>query len=291
MNRFPDMAFVEDVPVGIFSSEPGSALYEQRSQLDKIKNELLKFGLSSNQAKVYIFLGKYGPKTAPEVCKSLGLPRTETYNILNILQNLGAVMAECCQPIKFEALPLAKVIQTLANSEKERVDILLQNEKEIVELWNKIPTFALETSVTKVDKIQTLQGAPQIHIKIKEMILSAKEDFLMFCTQKDFARFYHADLVQLLVRSPAYEKVIISPAHLMPDITDEINRERIRIMPTAKTDNLCFIVKDYTETLMFLRNANHPSHNTFAVWSDSKSMVDSMTTLFDYSWENSEVLY
>lgn len=291
MNRFPDMAFVDDAPLGIFSSEPGSALYEQRSQLDKIKNELLKFGLSSNQAKVYIFLGKYGPKTAPDVCKSLGLPRTETYNILNILQNLGVVMAECCQPIKFEALPLAKVIQTLANSEKERVDILLQNEKEIVELWNKIPTFAIETSVTKVDKIQTLQGAPQIHIKIKEMISTAKEEFLMFCTQKDFARFYHADLIQLLARSPAFEKVIISPAHLMPDITDETNRERIRVMPTAKTDSLCFMVKDSTETLMFLRNANHPSHNTFAVWSDSKSMIDSMTTLFNYSWENSEILY
>ena len=146
MNRYSDMAFADDAPLGVFSSEPGSALYEQRSQLDKIKNELLKFGLSANQAKVYIFLGKYGPKSAPEVCKSLGLPRTETYNILNILQNLGAVVAECCQPIKFEALPLAKVIQTLANSEKARVDILLQNEKEIVELWNKIPTFAVETN-------------------------------------------------------------------------------------------------------------------------------------------------
>jgi len=207
------------------------------------------------------------------------------------LQNLGIVLAECCQPIKFEALPLAKVIRTLANSEKERVNILLQNEKEIVELWDKIPTFAVETNVTKVDKIQTLQGAPQIHIKIKEMIATAKEEFLMFCTQKDFARFYHADLVHLLVKSPAYEKVIISPAQLKPDISDDINKERIRVQPTGKTDNLCFLVKDSTEVLMFLRNANHPSHNTFAVWSDSKSMVDSMTTLFNYSWENSELLY
>jgi len=292
MSRSSGMALVDDdAPVGVFSSEIGSALYEQRSQLDKIKNELLKFGLSANQAKVYIFLGKYGSKTAPEVSKALGLPRTETYNILNILQNLGAVMTECCQPIKFEALPLGKVIQTLANSEKERVDILLRNEKDIVELWNKIPTFAVETNVTKVDKIQTLQGAPQIHIKIKEMISTAKDEILLFCTQKDFARFYHADLVQLLVRTPAYEKVIISPARSIPEMAEEINKQRIRVMPTGKTDNLCFMVKDSQETLMFLRNANHPSHNTFAVWSDSKSMADSMMTLFDYSWENSELLY
>src|SRR5579864_5416415 len=135
---------MENVPLGIFNSEPGTAFYEQRSQLDKIKNELAKFGLSPNQAKVYIYLGKYGAKTAPEVSKALELPRTETYHILNTLQNLGAVTLECCQPTKYDALPLSIVIRTLANSEKERVDILLQNEKALVETWNRIPSFAVE---------------------------------------------------------------------------------------------------------------------------------------------------
>lgn len=291
MNKSTKVSSMEDIQIGVFSSEAGTALYEQKLQLDKIKSELLKFGLSANQAKVYIFLGKYGAKTAPEVCKSLELPRTETYHILNTLQNSGVVTAECCQPTRFEALPLTKVIRTLVNSEKERVNILLQNEKDIVELWNKIPTFAVETNETKVDKLQMLQGAPQIHNKIKEMISSAKEEFLLFCTQKDFSRFYHADLIELLGNSPVFERVIISPAHTIPEITEEINRERIRIMPTGKTNNLCFLVKDFDEVLFFLRNATHPSHNIFAVWADSSSMIDSLRALFDYSWENSEILY
>lgn len=282
---------MEDVPLGIFNSEPGTAFYEQRSQLDKIKNELLKFGLSPNQAKVYIYLGKYGAKTAPEVAKSLELPRTETYHILNILQNLGAVTSECCQPTRYDALPLSIVIRTLANSEKERVDILLQNEKELVETWNKIPSFAIETNETKMDKLQMLQGAPQIHNKIKEMISSAKEEILLFCAPKDFSRFYHADLVDLLVKSPAFEKVIISPSQTMPEITEDINRERIRILPTGKKDTLCFVIKDSNEVIFFLRNANHPAHSVFAVWSNSSSMTDSLLTLFDYSWENACVLY
>ena len=291
MTRYAKSVSMEDLPLGIFNSEPGTAFYEQRSQLDKVKNELLKFGLSPNQAKVYIYLGKYGAKTAPEVCKSLELPRTETYHILNILQNLGVVTSECCQPTKFDALPLSKVIRTLANSEKERVDILLQNEKELVETWNKIPSFAVETNETKMDKLQMLQGAPQIHNKIKEMILRAKEEVLLFCAPKDFSRFYHADLVELLVKSPAFERVIISPSQTMPEITDEINRERIRVMPTGKKDTLCFVIKDFDEVLLFLRNANHPAHSVFAVWSDSSSMIDSLQTLFDYSWESSEILY
>jgi len=39
---------IEDAPTGIFSSEPGTALFEQKNQLEQIKNELAKFGLSSN---------------------------------------------------------------------------------------------------------------------------------------------------------------------------------------------------------------------------------------------------
>jgi HTH-type transcriptional regulator, sugar sensing transcriptional regulator len=291
MNKSPNITSMEDIQPEIFSSEPDSALYKQKLQLDKIKNELLKFGLSSNQAKVYIFLGKYGARTAPEVCKSLELPRTETYHILNTLQNFGIVITECCQPVKFQALPLAQVIRTLVNSEKERCNILLEHEKDIIELWDTIPSFAVDTNETKTDKLQMLQGAPQIHNKIKEVVSSAKDDILLFCTQKDFARFYHADLIKLLGDSPAYEKVIISPAHMMPEITEEINRERIRIMPTGKTNNMCFIIKDSNEALFFLRNANHPSHNIFAVWTDSNSMVDSLRILFDYSWESSELLY
>ncbi len=291
MTMLPGTVSIEDESLGIFTSESGTALYEQRNQLDQIKNELLKFGLSANQAKVYIYLGKYGAKTAPEVCKSLDVPRTETYHILNTLQSLGVVTAECCQPTKFEALPLAKVIRTLVNSEKERVNILLQNEKEIVNLWNKIPSFVVETNEAKMDKLQMLQGAPQIQNKLKEMITDAKDEFRLLCTPKDFARLYHSDLIKLLGNSPAFEKVIISPAHTMPEITEEISKERIRIMPTGKTDSLCFMIKDFDEVLFFLRNATYPSHNNFAVWSDSDSMIDSLRALFEYSWENSEIIY
>ena len=170
-------------------------------------------------------------------------------------------------------------------------DILLQSEKDIVELWNKIPSLAIETNETKIDKLQMLQGVPQIHNKIKEMISTAKDEFYLFCTPKDFARFYHSDLIKSLGNSPVFEKVIISPAHEIPEITEEISKERIRIMPTGKTDSMCYMIKDFDEVLFFLRNATHPSHNTFAVWSDSDSMIDSLRTLFDYSWENSEIVY
>src|SRR5579862_7594643 len=80
-----------EVQFGMFAPYDGSNLYEYKLKIERVREELTKFGLSSNQAKVYMYLGKYGPKSAPEVFRSLDLPRTETYYILNILQSRGIV--------------------------------------------------------------------------------------------------------------------------------------------------------------------------------------------------------
>ena len=93
---------------------------------------------------MYIYLGKYGAKTAPEVCKALKLPRTETYHLLSALQNKGIVSATFQHPIQFTALPLDKAIWILVNSEKERVKSLEKMEGELSEIWKNIPTFDSE---------------------------------------------------------------------------------------------------------------------------------------------------
>ena len=80
--------------INVVNSTPDSKLYEYKLGIERITEDLIKFGLTKSQAKVFIYLGKYGSKTSPQVCKDLKLPRTETYNILNILTNRGIVVTE-----------------------------------------------------------------------------------------------------------------------------------------------------------------------------------------------------
>jgi sugar-specific transcriptional regulator TrmB len=107
----------EDTQITIFDTSSDSAMSEHRLTLEKLREELSRFGLTANQAKVYIFLGKYGSKTAPEVCRALRLPRTETYHLLTTLQNKGIVSATFQHPIKFSAVQLDKAVWTLVNAE------------------------------------------------------------------------------------------------------------------------------------------------------------------------------
>ena len=66
----------ENVQTTIFENDPDSRSYEHKQSIDQLQAQFSQYGLTQNQCKVYIFLGKYGSKTAPEVCKALKLPST-----------------------------------------------------------------------------------------------------------------------------------------------------------------------------------------------------------------------
>lgn len=277
--------------LAVFDSEPGSHLYEHRIRLEKIKDELLKYGITSNQAKVYIYLGKSGSKTAPEVFKTLGLPRTETYYILNTLQNRGIVTTDMRSPIRYSALPLEQAFSILLNAEKEKIKVLSEQTKEISELWDQIPGFAIETADTSAEKLQMIQGQPQIFSKLGNMVDNYKEELLIFGSVKDLSRLYHSNILDSLPNSIMDVKIIISPAKTLPTFVEKIDKKRIRLLPESKQDNQCFVIKDREEIIVFLRNAIYPSNDIFAMWSDSKALIGSMYNLFDYSWNDGEVCY
>ena len=275
--------------LAIYESEPGSHLYKQRVSLESIQNEFLKFGFTPNQAKVYILLAKSGPKTAAEVYKTLSFPRTETYFILHSLQSRGIVTGTLNSPAIYAALPLEQSIVAIINAEKEKLNMLSKQAEELLDLWKQIPTFAAENTEHVSEKMQTLQGQPQIFTKVSNMISSAREEILIFGSIKDLSRFYHSDILDTLSNSIIKVRIVMSPAQTMPPFAKILDKKRIRLLPESSKDNQCFVIKDNEEILMFLRNTIQPPNDIFAMWSDSDALVDSMHRLFDYSWDDGVV--
>ena len=280
----------EENQISIFDSQTDSTMHEHKLSIDKLQDELSKFGLTSNQSKVYIFLGKYGSKTAPEVCKALKLPRTETYHLLTILQNKGIVSATFQHPIKFSATPLNKAIWSLVSAEKERVNTLEKQENSIVELWNTIPEFNAITE-EKEEKFQMLQGINQIHSKIKEMVKNTKAEFLVLGSEKDFLKFYHSNFFESLNDSKVDLKLLASSSEKAMYIFDDIDRNKVKKMSDNVRADLCFITKDDEELVFFIKNASKDSQQMTAVWTDSTSMIYSMKTLFASIWSKSKNIH
>ncbi len=276
--------------ISLFDNESDTAMYKHKLTLEKIRDELINFGLTKSQAKVFIYLGKYGSKTASEIAKALQLPRTETYHLVNSLQNMGLAVAELAHPTKYTAMDMREAVSTLVKQEQDRIDTLADKEESLSEMWKEIPFFAVETDESKSEKMQLLHGTGPIINKIKEMVNSSTEDFRIYGSVPDLLRMYHADVFDWVEETPTNLKMVVTPLNQIPEFLSEINSAKIRAI-SSNSENKCFIVNDKKEVLIFMRNATHPTRQVFAWWSDSETLVDMMSSLFELSWEKGDALY
>lgn len=272
----------------IFENDPDSRSYEHKQSIDQLQDQFSKFGLTANQCKVYIFLGKYGSKTAPEVCRALKLPRTETYHLLTTLQNKGIASATFQHPIKFSALPLSKAIKSMVNTEKERIKKLEKQEEELTKLWNTIPNYHNEPDVPKEDKFQMLQGENQIYGKINDMIINTKKEFQLIGNEKDFLKFYHANFLEPLDKSDLELKILTNSSTRTLYVFDEIDRTNVKKIPANTNGDICFVIKDNEEVLFFMKNSESGKENIAAMWTNSNAMIYSKKLLFDLLWSKSK---
>ncbi|HUT07036.1 MAG TPA: helix-turn-helix domain-containing protein [Nitrosopumilaceae archaeon] len=272
----------------IFENDPDSSSYEHKQSIDQLQDQFSKFGLTANQCKVYIFLGKYGSKTAPEVCRALKLPRTETYHLLTTLQNKGIVSATFQHPIKFSALPLSNAIKSMVNTEKERIKKLEKQEEDLTKLWDTIPSYHNEPDLAKEDKFQMLQGENQIYGKINDMIINTKKEFQIIGNEKDFLKFYHANFLEPLDKSDIELKILTNSSTRTLYVFDEIDRTNVKKFLNTDDGNICFVIKDNEEILFFMKKSDIGKENVTAMWTNSTAMIYSKKLLFDLLWSKSK---
>ncbi len=271
----------------IFDSSIGSSLHNYRISADELKVELSKFNLTENQSKVYIFLGKYGSQTAPEVCKALKIARTETYQLLAALQKKGIVLATFGHPIKFSALKLSMAVKTLVNAEKERIKSLEKKEETLIKLWDSIPEFLKEKTDESKNRFQMLEGPNSIYAKLNEMVSKAEDKIIVLGSEKDYLRLYHSDFLDNFTNKKCKSQIITSCTEKTMYIFENIDKKQIKCMPAGIKDEICFIIKDDEEMIFFTKNDDHSLQNVSAMWTDSTALIYSMKLLFNFVWSSS----
>ena len=272
----------------IFTDDQDASAYEYRESLDKIQLKLSSFGLTANQCKVFIYLGKYGSRTAPDVSKVLKLPRTETYKLLAALQSKGVVSASFQHPIQFSAISLTDAVHSLINTEKERIKKLESQKSELNKLWGNIPQFNKEVEKTDDGKFQILQGENQIHSKINDMIENSKKEVVIIGNEKDYLKFYQANFLEPLDKSPVELKVLTNSSDKTLYVFDEMYKTNVKKLPTSIDENLCFVVKDNDEVLFYMKNSGIGKEKVTALWTNSSTMIYSKKLLFSTLWSKSK---
>jgi len=261
-------------------------LPEGETPYDSLLKSLLEFGLTQNQARVYLFLSKNTTKSAPDISKSLKIARTETYFLLNGLQSKGIVIAAFGKPTKFQAVPFDKAINILVNNERSRIDELEKKTLYMVSQWNLIPDMKTADGLIKENRFQIVQGKVSIVGKLNQLLNSAKNDVLLLGSEKDFMKFYHTDFIDSLKDTNINLKILMTSNNNAPYIVDELSPKCIKKFEDSLGENLWFLIKDCEEIFFFIKN--NENDEMLAVWTDSKTMLNSMKLLFNMIWKKAE---
>ena len=260
-------------------------MFELDNQMNEINKLLIKYDLTPNQAKVYLYLSKIGIKTASEVSKSLRIPRTETYHLLSTLQQKGIIFSVFGKPTKFNAVGIDESIAILVNNEKNRINELETGKENIIKLWKAIPKYAENKEKLDDDKFQTLQGRNSILVKLEQMIKESSENILVLGTESDFKKFYHTDFTNLLKKTKSELKILTDYSNKGMHIFEDVTSKKIKNLDDKSREDFCFIIKDDSEVIFFMSNSELKDMR--AIWTDSKTFVITLRSLFSLIWKKS----
>ena len=244
-----------------------------------------KFGLSQYESSIYILLAKNGRKTAPQIFRTLRIPRTETYRILTKLQGRGLVTSSFDHPMTYTASPINKVVESLINQEKNRINDLEAHKQELIELFHKIPSFESNTSDETGNQFQILHGHSQINNKIKTMLAKARTKFLLIGSENEFVQFYRDGIFELLKGSKLDIKILSSDSKKVRYFLQDIKKDCIKMISEKDRRNLCFAIRDEDEIVFFMKNGK-VTKEKIAIWSDSTSILTPLDLLFNIVWHN-----
>ena len=251
----------------------------------KVTELFSKFGLSPYESCIYIFLAKNKRKTASQIYKTLRIPKTETYRILTKLQGKGLLTSSFDHPMTYTASSISKVVESLINQEKNRINELESYKQELIDLFRKIPSFGSNASDENGNQFQILHGHCQINNKIKEMLTKAKTKFLLIGSENEFVQFYQDGIFELLKNSKLDIKILSSASKKVRYFLQDIKKDCIKMILEKDRRNLCFAIKDEDEIVFFMKNGN-ATKEKIAIWSDSTPIVTPLDLLFNVVWHN-----
>ncbi len=138
------------------------------------------------------------------------------------------------------------------------------------------------------EKFQTLRGGNQVNSKIIDMISRAENEFLILGCEKDFLKFYYANFLDAFENNSVDFKFLTAASEKSWYIFDDIDKSKIKKLPLGVKDNLCFLIKDEKEMILFVKKASDAKKEVTAFWTNSESMIYSNILLFKNLWSKSK---
>ncbi|MCR5612843.1 TrmB family transcriptional regulator [Treponema sp.] len=212
----------------------------------KILEYLTDFGLSRQEALIYVELLKKGQMTGYEVSKSTGISRSNVYSALSELTAKGACYVMEGEGSKYVPVELERFLSNVMGSLSEKAEYIKANSPE---------------QVQNVEGYLTIKGSSNIKNKIRQMIEETQLR-LYILAPSDIISIFDEQLKQLVAQK---KKIVI--------LSDEYKLKGAKIYQTqVEKDQIRFI----TDSTYVLTGQITDSSDDTCLFSGQKNLVDVM---------------
>lgn len=254
-----------------------------------VVKQLGAFGLTENDAKVYLFLARIGPSSAGVVARRLGTNRMNIYRTLTTLQEKGLVESTVGRPSKFSALPVAQFMNGNIEVYKTKISSLERSKEEVASYLENL--WKAEPSVEE-PKFRIVQGRKHVNDQIAKMVDETKTEICLIQTRKSLFRLIYSGIDDKLKR--LHRKGV--KVMILTEI-DEASAEAVRslldfaqIRHIQSSSITRMILVDETEAFTsFVRDdsTSLSSEKELAMWVRAPDYVKSMKLSFNALWNDS----
>jgi sugar-specific transcriptional regulator TrmB len=171
---------------------------EETKIYDELISELKKLDLSSNEARILVYLLSHGSSTASDITRFTGIQRTDTYHYLSQLLSKGIVVTTFTKPQKYSALSFEEAIDCLVQSKYNLLTNVLKSKRECQDKLERISRFTNEIEKLESNQYQVL-GSESVLSRLKTAIAGANTTISAFVSQRVLAMLHHAEITDELV--------------------------------------------------------------------------------------------
>jgi len=266
---------------------------------EKVLKTLENLGLSSLDARVYVFLGKKGPQEAKTIVKALEIPKQSLYPILKTLQGKGLANTTLEHPTKFSAVPFEKVLDLFIKAKMEEAQRIKKGKNEILSDWN---SFAIKESSDQSAKFTVLEGKNYIYPKLRQMIEETKNKLSIISPVLGLIRpdqfglldaaSNHAIKTKIQIRllTELTEQNIIPLKNLLGKMYKAGFDFKGRIPELGLKLFTRILIQDDEKAIFFVTSGedrNQKRNTDVCLWTNCKSLVNSFSAVFEDLWRNS----
>jgi DNA-binding response OmpR family regulator len=259
--------------------------------LEETASELVDFGITKTQAKIYATIVALGVASASEIAALSKIRREEVYRIIPKLEKHGLVIRKLKKPRKFSAIQPEKAIQFLTKTKlktmKEEIDKLEQKQVQLISklktvelpIWSNSPTIDI---ISKQDNVT---------MKLMEMAKNAKQKIDALSSFEGLKIAYISHPKKL--REELLKKVkmrIITKNHELDAFTKEIlklseaNNNPIELRQIEKLPFNLLIVDDKEAIWGELQTKNENPQN---LWTNDPTQIAILKMSFENLWQKS----